>query len=526
MQERAFSLLEEPWISVMRMDHHVTKVSLLQALLQAHEIRDLAGESKTQDCAIFRLLLAVVYTAFSRVDEQNQSNPIATVQEAVRRWGALWERKAFPEQPIQAYLNQWRERFWLFHPERPFYQVPGLQGTINPAKKLNGALVESSNKIQLFSLWSGETKNVLTFDEAARWLVFVQGFGDTAAKNPSPKLSWLGSIGLIMAKGKNLFESLMLNLVFWRDGTEPWGEGIPAWEAEIPQEKLRKIPLPNNPSELLTQQCRRILLLREENRVLSYVEAAGDYFPKDNAFSEQMTLWDAIKERNQCVGFSPKPHQPNRQMWRDFSTLMGRTVRRPGIISWLELMKARRKLDRNKIIALEIAGVQYGNMYCGIVDEFADQLQMYSGLLDDLGKKWQGKVSDEVERCDQLAQMIGRLAYKLDKAIGGDGKIAAENAKAQCYFRLDLPFRKWLLQIDPEMDLQTQNDLPKIWREQAKNIARTLGSELVEQGGVVAFTGREVKEKIKSKEEKCYYCAPKAFNQFLYELRRWEGEGK
>lgn len=61
MQERAFSLLEEPWISVMRMDHHVTKVSLLQALLQAHEIRDLAGESKTQDCAIFRLLLAVVY---------------------------------------------------------------------------------------------------------------------------------------------------------------------------------------------------------------------------------------------------------------------------------------------------------------------------------------------------------------------------------------------------------------------------------------------------------------------------------
>lgn len=84
---------------------------------------------------------------------------------------------------------------------------------------------------------------VLTFDEAARWLVFVQGFGDTAAKNPSPKLSWLGSIGLIMAKGKNLFESLMLNLVFWRDGTEPWGEGIPAWEAEIPQEKLRKIPL-------------------------------------------------------------------------------------------------------------------------------------------------------------------------------------------------------------------------------------------------------------------------------------------
>src|SRR5699024_5176555 len=152
----------------------VTKESWLQALLRAHEIRDLAGESKTQDCAIFRLLLAVVDTACSRVDEQTQSNLIATIQEAVRRWGAHWESQASLDQPIQAYLNQWRERFWLFHPERPFYQVPELQGTINPAKKLNGALVESSNKIQLFSLWSGETKNVLTFDEAARWLVFVQ----------------------------------------------------------------------------------------------------------------------------------------------------------------------------------------------------------------------------------------------------------------------------------------------------------------------------------------------------------------
>lgn len=96
MQERAFSLLEEPWISVMRMDHHVTKVSLLQALLQAHEIRDLAGESKTQDCAIFRLLLAVVYTAFSRVDEQN--NPIP-LRRSRKRYGVgerFGKEKHFP----------------------------------------------------------------------------------------------------------------------------------------------------------------------------------------------------------------------------------------------------------------------------------------------------------------------------------------------------------------------------------------------------------------------------------------------
>ena len=312
MEERAFSLLEEPWICVITSEGCTAKRSLTQALFQAHQIRDLAGESKTQDSAILRLLLAVVYAVFLRKDERGQPEEITNVQEALRRWGALWDLGAFPQAPIQEYLDCWRERFWLFHPERPFYQVPNLQGTKNPAKKLNGALVESSNKTQLFSLWSGERKNQLTYDEAARWLVFLQGYGDTAAKKPSPKLSWLGSIGLIEAKGETLFETLMLNLVLWKDGTERWEDGIPSWEEDLPKEKLREIATPGNPSTLLTVQCRRALLQKEGQWVTSYVEAAGDYFPRENAFCEQMTLWEGIREREQIIGYRPRPHQPSR----------------------------------------------------------------------------------------------------------------------------------------------------------------------------------------------------------------------
>ena len=49
MEQREFSLLEEPWICVIGLDDQVKSVSLTQALLQAHQIRDLVGESKTQD---------------------------------------------------------------------------------------------------------------------------------------------------------------------------------------------------------------------------------------------------------------------------------------------------------------------------------------------------------------------------------------------------------------------------------------------------------------------------------------------
>ena len=121
------------------------------------------------------------------------------------------------------------------------------------------------------------------------------------SQKPSPKLSWLGSIGLIEAKGETLFETLMLNLVLWKDGTERWEDGIPSWEEDLPKEKLREIATPGNPSTLLTVQCRRALLQKEGQWVTSYVEAAGDYFPRENAFCEQMTLWEGIREREQII---------------------------------------------------------------------------------------------------------------------------------------------------------------------------------------------------------------------------------
>lgn len=525
MEQSDFSLLREPWIPVIECDGRQKKVSLTEALVQAHGIRDLAGESKTQDMAMLRLLLAVAYTVFSRVDMENRESRIRTVQQATCRWGDLWRRGAFPAQPLEEYLERWQDRFWLFHPTRPFYQVPGLQGTENPAKKLNGALVESSNKIQLFSLWNGKRKNRLTYDEAARWLVFIHGFGDTAAKKPSPKLGWLGSIGLIAAKGENLFETLMLNLVFWKDGTEPWEEGVPAWEAELSKEKLREIPQPGNPAQLLTLQGRRILLEREGKWVVGYQEAAGDYFTKENAFSEQMTLWGEIKEKNVRIGYSPRSHRPDRQMWRDFSVLMGQQVRKPGIVAWIEKLKVEGELEKNKMLSFQTAGVQYGNMSCGIQDEFSDELQMYSGLLDELGRKWQTYISIEIERCDQLAGIVERLAFTVDKAAGGKGKEAAERAREQCFFRLDLPFRRWLLSINPDMKLREQREILREWRYQAKKIALDQGYELVDRGGTAALAGRLVKEEEGKKKISRFYCAPKAFNRFLYELNQWEGSG-
>ena len=64
--------------------------------------------------------------------------------------------------------------------------------------------------------------------------------------------------------GHNLFETLMLNLVFDRMG-DKWNENCPVWEQEPKGEERTEIALPDNPAELLTIQSRRLLLIRKEN---------------------------------------------------------------------------------------------------------------------------------------------------------------------------------------------------------------------------------------------------------------------
>ena len=68
MKEIEFNLLTEPWIRVRLRDNTVREVSLTEALVSAQDYADLAGEMPTQNAAVLRLLLAVLFTVFSRVD--------------------------------------------------------------------------------------------------------------------------------------------------------------------------------------------------------------------------------------------------------------------------------------------------------------------------------------------------------------------------------------------------------------------------------------------------------------------------
>ncbi|MEG1471510.1 MAG: type I-E CRISPR-associated protein Cse1/CasA [Clostridia bacterium] len=530
MQEREFNLLHEPWIRVLHQDCTVQEVSLLTLFEQAHTYRGLGGELPTQNVAVLRLLLAVLHAVFARVDMDGAISPINSEEDALERWKALWDAKQFPAELITNYLLRYEERFWLFDPERPFYQVPAAEnGTAYGTGKLNGALSESSNKGRLFPMCSSEVKETLSYAEAARWLLYVNGFDDTSAKAkqrepklPSPGVGWLGKLGLLTAVGKNLFETLLLNFVLLKNGTTLWDREVPLWEKEkIKAAERTEIACPNNPSELLTLQSRRLLLKRENQHVVGYALLGGDFFDKTLSDSEQMTLWRIASKKDEVpIVIQPKRHDASRQMWRDFSALFATDNhnRRPGVIAWLARLE-REELLCSKQLCFQIDSVQYGDKDFFVADVFTDSLSLHADLLTQLGSSWMVRIQDEVARLDQIAGDVASLAKNLVRAeSSSNGNAKANSAKAQFYYRIDMPFREWLQSIAPDENAFAMDPICLAWHQIAFNIANRLGKELVDEAGLQGFTGRLVKDDKKNSSQ--LYTAPKVYGWFLASLSK------
>ena len=542
MKEMEFNLLEEPWIRVLRPDCAVEEVSLRQVLLQAQEYSDLAGELPAQDVAVLRLLLAVLHAVFGRVDAQGERVEIRDTGSAATQWRSLWRQGRFPEQPIVDYLEQWHDRFWLFHPQRPFWQVPEAEiGTEYTSAKLNGELSESGNKLRLFSACAGKGKTELTFAQAARWLLYLNGFDDTSSKPkgkglPSPGAGWLGKLGLIQAVGNNLFETLLLNLTLLQDGSKAWGPEKPCWELDCPRSGERiEISQPDNQAELLTLQSRRLLLYRNGDRVTGYALLGGDFFPRTNAFCEQMTTWRASQEKkNGPLTYQPKRHDPSRQFWREFPATFteessaGMPVHSPGIVRWITLLQnpMQRCLDAKGMVRFRITGVEYGDKDFFVTDTFRDELSFHVSLLDELGRRWRSRIKAEIHRCEQFAGALGQLADDLACAAGGGENGAARSARERFYFHIDQPFRRWLCSVDPGWDEEEAGASLAAWREQSRKMVLARGTQMVEEAGPTACVGRMVTGK-KGKKETSYRCAaPIAGNKFVSRIRMIEEKGE
>ena len=531
MNEIEFNLVDEPWIRVMAADCSIKELSLKDTLTEAHNFKGLAGEMEPQNVALLRLLIAIVHTVFSRVDTEGNNSPAEDEKTALERWNQLMRRGCFPRKPVLDYLETWHDRFWLFHPKRPFNQAASANnGTENTAAKLNGEVSESNNKARLFSFLTGKGKQGMSFAESARWLLFLNGFDDCAAKqrdkssgSRSMTVAWLGKLGIVYAVGSSLFETIMLNMPMLVNGEKIWDEDDkPNWEEEDPcEEERRTIEMPQDLASLMTLQSRRLLLIRNNDMVTGYKVLGGDAFSEQNALNEPMTLWRYREDnKTQISYYQPMRHERNRQIWREFGAIVntGNNQQRPGIVSWCSRLQRDGFFPKEKLITFRIVSVRYdSSQSSSITDAFSDVLSFHANLLVDAGQEWIREINHQIDLVEKAATEIGGLQVNLGKACGQKEDSlwdSASSAKEQYYLGIDAPFREWLLGLDPDQDADAREQLITQWQSVSRMTALSIGRQLVIEKGDAAYIGRKVNENKKVR----HYSSPEAFRWFKYHI--------
>lgn len=533
MKEIEFNLIDEPWIKVALPNGKVEEKSLMEVLENAQNYKSLGGEMVAQDIAVLRFLVALVHTIFTRTDTEGMESLVNGEEACIDRWKSLWEKGRFPIEPVNEYLEQWRERFWLFHTKRPFYQVPkAAVGTKNSVSKLNGAVSESNNKIRLFSQISGIGKKKMSYQESARWLLFLNGFDDCAAKQADKSdgsrgstIAWLGKLGLIYAVGDNLFETIMLNMpMLHGKDEEPWTEDVPTWEPDLVRSRERvTVEMPDNLAGLYTLQSRRIILSREKDYVSGYTLLGGDAFEDINALGEPMTVWRTLKDKKtDILTYRPFLHERNRYIWRNFSviTAMAEYGMKPGVVDWCERLRKEKILPRKRLITFGVVCVRYdSSQSSSITDSFADDLAFHIDLLSEAGKYWRKEIYEQIGKIDKAAYYLGLFVSDLRRADGLDPKRdepPVEAAKQELYYDVDIIFREWLIKTDSDQDVEERNTLALELESNVRSIALKVGRNLIDQAGESAFIGRYIEEK----KKKTHYSAPNAYKQYKNKIWR------
>ena len=553
MQEKEFNLLEEPWIKVIMPSLEQKEVSLTDAIIYAHQYKNLSGEMATQDAAMFRLLLAITVTIFYRYDadgtsrdlreedewEEEESDDELDENTVLRRWKRYWKKGRFSEHAVREYLETWRERFWLFHPETPFWQVKDLPyGTDYGVECLLGNMKESNNKKTQhhFSMMEGEELARLSYGEVTRWLIHLNAYAvnvKTDKKDPAPGLPTgvgrLGQLGLIMVNGENLFEILMLNLCAQNTDKELWEEPKPIWEQKIRMEQGCDREEFDNLPELYTMQSRRIMLKRhEDGHLIGFRAMGGDFLPFRDKSNEPMTIWKWKKEDKKAEPqFSPQIHNPAVHAWREFPTLIDATdsdekktkKRIPGVVQWIQALQKTSLISTDCLITFRMIGMVYGDQMSYTYGEcIEDTLTMSINLLMDLNKVWRSRITEQVEKCQSVAsEAMDRAAYQLCKLLYGN--IAAKGSikdvmVSQYYFSINGPFREWLVGIKPESDNEEKLEE---WERQSYQYARKTIEDYITDLGVDPYIYREEETK---DGRKSLLTIPQIMNRYLWKLRQ------
>lgn len=450
-----FNLLDEGWISVVTDYKGTTKlVGMKEFFKDAHSYIALAGDTKTQDFAVMRFLLAVLHTVFSRYDADGKPYEMIELNKRMQQveevyeedesdykdalmdtWKDLWNKGKFPE-IVDEYLEAWRDRFYLFDGKYPFYQVTkdffndcklySNQGAAKEAgrisfKTINRKISETGKKVAIFSMVSGndsELKGELSSAQLTRWLIHYMAYSVTPDKTKIKSYldikdiekydghkGWQNSIGAIHYKTDNLFMTLLLNLILVHPDDKFRNKiQTPAWEL-TPEENIRfylNNNNINNLARLYTDYSRAVYISneRDENgRFLNIAQLPA--LDKKNNLLECMTIWGRNKNDVEEKWY-PIENKPYESLWRNFGIIYLNNLyesehfRSPSIVDWFR--RISKETSDERYIKLSAVGINSATASNLMKNDIDDEIYISLEVSYDLAKNgWLSRINNLVE---------------------------------------------------------------------------------------------------------------------------------
>ncbi|MGV1004384.1 MAG: type I-E CRISPR-associated protein Cse1/CasA [Candidatus Nanopelagicales bacterium] len=497
-----FNLLDEPWLPVLDLGGRQRTVSLTEAFVEADRLRSLCSELPTMNFALTRLMLAIAQRAF--VDSAPLS--LDDVRERLEEIHTDWPQWVAL---VTDYLEEFRDRFWLFHGESPFLQNALLRTARGEVSDLSKLVADVPNGAPFLTLRSRRNLRSITPAEAARWLVHAQAYDPSGIKtgvvgHPRAKggkvypdgVGWTGQLGGICLLGNTLLNTLVLNLWATLQPSEILDVDLPPWERPVPSldDLARPVHRPAGVVDLYTWMPRHILLARDGPNVGGVIVTYSHRFiiqdRQDLVKIEPMTLWrHSAPQTKKYRAHIQMPRKPavGSTLWRGLANILPRDTPRAEddpalsqIVVHAERLRGSPLLP-DGLVRLSAVSMEYGSND-SVVDEIIfDQLDLPAAILSPDQAELRQVALRAVEAADEGAKALAHLARNLAQASGGSGDSLVaprERARQNGFAILDPLYRGWLretLAASEEQPLVAERE----WHIAALRELSRLGDELI-----------------------------------------------
>lgn len=511
----SFNLLDEPWIRVTRLNGAPDEVSLLTVFREAADIAGIHGEIASQDVAVLRLLLAICHRTMGGPEEMEV-------------WEEYWNDSGKLGRDAVTYLERYRDRFYLRHPERPFFQMAGIRPSTEKLTSPRCLIADVSNNNIFFTTRLNPNIDKITWKESARWLIHAHAFdvaGNHSGALGDPRVKdnkifskhharwtgWAGHFGTVHVAGNTLHKTLLLNTTVCEEVPDlsavDLTDDLPPWEHESRKADFRPAPQPSGPAQCYTWQSRTILLHGDDHYVTGVFLSFGDDTDLRNKFTlEPMSAWEySVSEtrKSKTPVYVPRRLPTHQAFWQGLRALIvqlsPRTTvkgvgevtkyRSPGVVLFYQELMFQGIVPMSGIIPLRAIGINYRTNDAVISELIDDILYLPIRLLNPDNTRLLAVVHDAMEETTGVASALRNLAKNLDKALGGSSdtaRAACNRAGAAFYQVIDERFPRWLASLDGADPAEARNQWRTLLRSEAWRQQETLTSA----APAVAFAGR------------------------------------